>query len=381
MTCPRVCCPKLEFRRIDERPFEVLGERVTPIPLSHGRFNVFGFRIGDVAYCTDVSAIPERSWPLLEGLDVFVIDALRPGEAAPVALQPRPGAGGDRPGEAATGVPDAHVAHHGLRCAGAEPAAGRRAGLRRAEFPVLMTMRHDDDSSRRSPAPPAGPTGRRTSSPAGTQLSAAERTEFVGQLAAIDLAELLTLARKGHEVAAPKPDEIAPLPVEPAESQPAERARGRGGAAARRGRGADRRGRPGQPARVRQAEGDVPGRAGLGRVAVSDPRREGARARAAVRQAGPVPRDDQPGHGRRHAGVLRGEPLLRPRAAIGDLLPAGHDAGGRCARTGRLLLEKPGRLFLSPNGHGGTLTALAEREVLDELREPRREARLLLPGR
>jgi phosphoribosyl 1,2-cyclic phosphate phosphodiesterase len=75
---PAGMLPKLEFRRIDERPFDVHGERLTPIPLIHGRFNVFGFRIGDVAYCTDVSAIPDRSWPLLEGLKVFIIDALRP---------------------------------------------------------------------------------------------------------------------------------------------------------------------------------------------------------------------------------------------------------------------------------------------------------------
>ena len=75
--------PHLELRRIDERPFEVLGQRLTPIPLLHGKFNVFGFRIGDVAYCTDVSSIPDRSWPLLEGLDVFVIDALRPGKPHP----------------------------------------------------------------------------------------------------------------------------------------------------------------------------------------------------------------------------------------------------------------------------------------------------------
>jgi phosphoribosyl 1,2-cyclic phosphate phosphodiesterase len=80
---PAGMLPKLEFRRIDERPFEVLGERLTPIPLLHGRFNVFGFRIGDVAYCTDVSAIPDRSWRLLEGLKVFVIDALRPTKPHP----------------------------------------------------------------------------------------------------------------------------------------------------------------------------------------------------------------------------------------------------------------------------------------------------------
>jgi UDP-N-acetylglucosamine/UDP-N-acetylgalactosamine diphosphorylase len=35
--------------------------------------------------------------------------------------------------------------------------------------------------------------------------------------------------------------------------------------------------------------------------------------------------------------------------------------------TGRVLLEAPGRLFLSPNGHGGTLTALASAGLLDEL--------------
>jgi phosphoribosyl 1,2-cyclic phosphate phosphodiesterase len=75
--------PKLEFRRIDDAPFDVLSERLTPIPLKHGRFDVYGFRIGDVAYCTDVSHIPDRSWPLLEGLDVLVLDALRPGRPHP----------------------------------------------------------------------------------------------------------------------------------------------------------------------------------------------------------------------------------------------------------------------------------------------------------
>jgi UDP-N-acetylglucosamine/UDP-N-acetylgalactosamine diphosphorylase len=35
--------------------------------------------------------------------------------------------------------------------------------------------------------------------------------------------------------------------------------------------------------------------------------------------------------------------------------------------TGRLLLEAPGLLFTSPNGHGGTLTALSESGVLDEI--------------
>ncbi len=75
--------PRLDFRRIGANPFEVLGERFTPVPLRHGRFNVLGFRVGDVAYCTDVSHIPDTSLALLEGLDVLVLGALRPGKPHP----------------------------------------------------------------------------------------------------------------------------------------------------------------------------------------------------------------------------------------------------------------------------------------------------------
>src|SRR4051812_16144927 len=50
--------PKLTFRRIDASPFTAVGEHITPIPLLHGHFDVFGFRVGDVAYCTDVNEIP-----------------------------------------------------------------------------------------------------------------------------------------------------------------------------------------------------------------------------------------------------------------------------------------------------------------------------------
>jgi phosphoribosyl 1,2-cyclic phosphate phosphodiesterase len=70
--------PQLQFHRIDLSPFEVLGARITPIRLEHGpRFRVLGFRIGDLAYCTDTNAIPEASWSLLEGLDTLVLGALR----------------------------------------------------------------------------------------------------------------------------------------------------------------------------------------------------------------------------------------------------------------------------------------------------------------
>lgn len=69
--------PQLEFRRIELAPFEVLGIEVLPIPLVHGRFRTLGFRFGNVAYCTDTNGIPAESWPLLQNLDVLVLDALR----------------------------------------------------------------------------------------------------------------------------------------------------------------------------------------------------------------------------------------------------------------------------------------------------------------
>jgi phosphoribosyl 1,2-cyclic phosphate phosphodiesterase len=69
--------PQLTFRRITEEPFTVLDQRVIPVPLVHAHFNVFGFRFDDVAYCTDVNQIPRESWPLLEGVRVLVLDALR----------------------------------------------------------------------------------------------------------------------------------------------------------------------------------------------------------------------------------------------------------------------------------------------------------------
>jgi phosphoribosyl 1,2-cyclic phosphate phosphodiesterase len=69
--------PQLTIHSISAEPIEILGQRITPIPLRHGRFRVLGFRLGNVAYCTDTNGIPEESWPLLENLDVLILDALR----------------------------------------------------------------------------------------------------------------------------------------------------------------------------------------------------------------------------------------------------------------------------------------------------------------
>jgi phosphoribosyl 1,2-cyclic phosphate phosphodiesterase len=69
--------PRLGFRRIATEPFEVLGARVIPVPLRHGRCRVLGFRFGGLAYCTDVKEIPPESESLLAELDVLILDCLR----------------------------------------------------------------------------------------------------------------------------------------------------------------------------------------------------------------------------------------------------------------------------------------------------------------
>jgi phosphoribosyl 1,2-cyclic phosphate phosphodiesterase len=81
--------PQLAIRRIGLEPFEVLGTQVKPIRLKHGRrFDVLGFRFGNVAYCTDVNEIPPDSMERLQGLDVLVLDALRPrGHATHFSLE------------------------------------------------------------------------------------------------------------------------------------------------------------------------------------------------------------------------------------------------------------------------------------------------------
>lgn len=52
-------------------------QEIVPVPLLHGERPILGWRTGRFAYLTDCSVIPTESWPLLDGLDVVVIDALR----------------------------------------------------------------------------------------------------------------------------------------------------------------------------------------------------------------------------------------------------------------------------------------------------------------
>jgi phosphoribosyl 1,2-cyclic phosphate phosphodiesterase len=68
-------------KMITDGTFEVIGLRVTPVPVIHGNMEVTAFRISDgrveMAFITDCNLIPDSSLALLEGLDLLIIDALR----------------------------------------------------------------------------------------------------------------------------------------------------------------------------------------------------------------------------------------------------------------------------------------------------------------
>jgi phosphoribosyl 1,2-cyclic phosphate phosphodiesterase len=57
--------------------FAIDAATIVPVPLLHGAQQIYGYRVGNFAYLTDCSAIPDSSWTLLEGVEVVILDALR----------------------------------------------------------------------------------------------------------------------------------------------------------------------------------------------------------------------------------------------------------------------------------------------------------------
>lgn len=104
-------------------PFRLFDREVVPIPLQHGPGMTFGYRVGNLAYLTDCSEVPEASLPLLAGVELLVIDALRF---------------------------TAHASHFNV--AGAI-AAARRIGARRT---LLTHLSHEIDHPRHAAGLPEG---------------------------------------------------------------------------------------------------------------------------------------------------------------------------------------------------------------------------------
>ncbi len=62
---------------VNNVPFAIGNKMVTPIDVLHGDLQVFGYRVDDFAYLTDVKTIQESEIEKLRGLKVLVINALR----------------------------------------------------------------------------------------------------------------------------------------------------------------------------------------------------------------------------------------------------------------------------------------------------------------
>jgi phosphoribosyl 1,2-cyclic phosphate phosphodiesterase len=71
---------RVQIHRINPEPgsgTEIFGACFQRVPVTHGRQEITGYRFGAAAYLTDMSDIPEISVPLLNELDVLIVDALR----------------------------------------------------------------------------------------------------------------------------------------------------------------------------------------------------------------------------------------------------------------------------------------------------------------
>ncbi|HUF35797.1 MAG TPA: MBL fold metallo-hydrolase [Gemmatimonadales bacterium] len=69
--------PRLTLHPVEPgRPLRVAGVETLPLAFEHGHLRVFGYRFGDLAYITDVKAIPGAERAQLRALDVLVLNAL-----------------------------------------------------------------------------------------------------------------------------------------------------------------------------------------------------------------------------------------------------------------------------------------------------------------
>ncbi|KAK2983801.1 hypothetical protein RJ640_008477 [Escallonia rubra] len=76
---PGAAVSDLQFNIIQEVPFIVHDLKFTPLPVWHGRgYRSLGFRFGNICYISDVSEIPEETYPLLKDCELLILDALRP---------------------------------------------------------------------------------------------------------------------------------------------------------------------------------------------------------------------------------------------------------------------------------------------------------------
>lgn len=201
-------------------------------------------------------------------------------------------------------------------------------------------------------------------------LDTAQRVAFVGQLAGVQLVELehLYLRRNESPAILPSRDRVSGLPVEDDDAIPAS-ARAMGEQAIRNGEVAVLLLAGGQGSRLgfEKPKGMYPigpvTRASLFQIhaekVLALSRRYGRRVPFLV-MTSPATHSETEAffHGHKFFGLDSTQVTFFQQGTMPAL----------DFSTGRLLLEKPGSLCLSPNGHGGTLTALADTGLLTDLK-------------
>jgi phosphoribosyl 1,2-cyclic phosphate phosphodiesterase len=69
--------PSINLHEINENDFFIDSLRIQPIRIMHAKLPILGFRVGKVAYLTDIKTIGDRSIEKLQGLEILVMNALR----------------------------------------------------------------------------------------------------------------------------------------------------------------------------------------------------------------------------------------------------------------------------------------------------------------
>ncbi len=70
--------PQISLHAVSaDKPFRTAGVEVLPVEVMHDKLPIFGYRIGDMAYITDMSSISPKEKRKINGLNILVVNALR----------------------------------------------------------------------------------------------------------------------------------------------------------------------------------------------------------------------------------------------------------------------------------------------------------------
>ena len=69
--------PQMNLIELKDKPFFIGNTEIIPVRGYHHKLPVYGFRIGNFAYMTDIKEIKDAEIEKLKGLKVLVVNALR----------------------------------------------------------------------------------------------------------------------------------------------------------------------------------------------------------------------------------------------------------------------------------------------------------------